>query len=297
MTNTATTTSYASYVAVGDSFTEGMCDDLLPNGRHRGWADRVAAVLAAERGGRGFRYANLAVRGKLIGQIRDEQIGPAAAVGADLVTLAGGLNDVLRPGCDIAHVRERLGAATADLLAGGATVVLFTSTDPARRMAGGARLLPAILELKAFAEGLARESGGRVVVVDLFSAPCFDDPRLWAEDRLHLSPEGHRRVAAAVLEALGRPGRDDWRIPLPPAAPVGRVARLGADLRWLRGHVGPWIGRRLTGRSSGDGMSGAHYSAELGRAVPTVITWLGLPGGGERPWTDDLPSTGPACTA
>ncbi|MER5636246.1 SGNH/GDSL hydrolase family protein [Kitasatospora sp. NPDC002227] len=244
---------FASYVAVGDSFTEGMCDELLPGGQYRGWADRVAAALAAEQaGGEGFRYANLAVRGKLIGQIHAEQIDRAAAMGGELVTLAGGLNDVLRPGCDIEQVEKLLGSCAEALLADGATVVMFTSTDPARRMAGGARLLPTILRMKAYVEGLAKQHP-RLLVVDLFSAPCFDDRRLWDEDRLHLSPEGHRRVAAAVLEALGRPAGFDWRAPLPPAAPRGRAEQLRADLHWLRLHLGPWIGRRLTGRSSGDG--------------------------------------------
>ncbi|MFF3002904.1 SGNH/GDSL hydrolase family protein [Kitasatospora sp. NPDC057940] len=247
-------TTYRSYVAVGDSFTEGMCDDLLPDGHYRGWADRLADALAAEveaGGDGGFRYANLAVRGKLIGQIHDEQLPAATAMGADLVTLVGGLNDALRPGCDIARVERLLGRCTEELRATGATVVLFTSTDPTRRMAGSARLLPAILRMKAFVHELGQDEG--VAVVDLFAAPCFDDRRLWAEDRLHLSPEGHRRVAEGVLEALGRPAASDWRAPLPPAAPPGRAERLRADARWLGGHLGPWIGRRLTGRSSGDG--------------------------------------------
>ncbi|AUY52344.1 SGNH/GDSL hydrolase family protein [Streptomyces sp. CB01881] len=244
-------TGYAGYVAVGDSFTEGMCDELLPDGHYRGWADRVADRLAAEQPAGAFRYANLAVRGKLIGQIHDEQVPAATAMGAELVTLAGGLNDVLRPRCDIARVEELLGRSAAALRAGGATVVMFTSTDPTRRMAGSARLLPAILRMKAFVHELGQDPG--IAVVDLFSAPCFDDRRLWAEDRLHLSPEGHRRVAEAVLESLGRPATFDWRAPLPAAAPRGRSEKLAADARWARTHLGPWLGRRLTGRSSGDG--------------------------------------------
>ncbi|WP_457031609.1 SGNH/GDSL hydrolase family protein [Kitasatospora sp. P5_F3] len=251
MDNITTATTYRSYVAVGDSFTEGMCDDLQPDGQFLGWADRVARALAAEQGP-GFRYANLAVRGKLIGQIHDEQIDSAAAMGAELVTLAGGLNDVLRPGCDVDQVEDLLGRSAERLLAGGGTVVMFTSTDPTRRMGGSARLLPPILRMKAFVEGLAK-AHPNLVVVDLYSAPCFDDRRLWDEDRLHLSPEGHRRVATAVLEALGRPAPFDWRAPLPTAEPRGRSAKLRSDLRWLRIHLGPWIGRRLTGRSSGDG--------------------------------------------
>lgn len=41
-----TTATYTSFVAVGDSFTEGM-SDLLPDGTYRGWADLLAARLAA----------------------------------------------------------------------------------------------------------------------------------------------------------------------------------------------------------------------------------------------------------
>lgn len=94
--------SYTSLVAVGDSFTEGM-SDLLPGGTYRGWADVLAARLAVRSPG--FRYANLAVRGKLIGQIVDEQVEAAASLRADVVTLVGGLNDTLRPKCDMGMVR------------------------------------------------------------------------------------------------------------------------------------------------------------------------------------------------
>ncbi|MEY9967172.1 lysophospholipase L1-like esterase [Streptacidiphilus sp. MAP12-16] len=241
---------YRSMVAVGDSFTEGMCDELLPDGEFRGWADRVAERLAADAPGE-FRYANLAVRGKLIGQIVDEQVDVAAAMGAELVTLAGGLNDVLRPGCDVAAVCAQLGAAAEKLASGSRQLVMFHSTDPSRRLAGSARLLPAILQLREFVAELGTRP--EIAVVDLFEAACFDDPRLWADDRLHLSAEGHRRVAEAVLQAMGHPASFDWRAPLPAVAPPGRLQKLRADLRWLGKHLGPWVMRRLTGRSSGDG--------------------------------------------
>jgi hypothetical protein len=92
-------------------------------------------------------------------------------------------------------------------------------------------------------------------VVDLASATVFDDTRLWAVDRIHLSSEGHRRVAEAVLEALGHPAAFDWRAPLPARREPNRVARAGADAVWLATFLAPWIKRRLTGKSSGDGVT------------------------------------------
>ncbi|GAA3242962.1 hypothetical protein GCM10020256_67250 [Streptomyces thermocoprophilus] len=92
------------------------------------------------------------------------------------------------------------------------------------------------------------------LVVDLYGAPALGDPRLWDVDRLHLTAEGHRRVAEAVWQTLGyEPEDPDWHTPLPPAAPPRWLDRRIADVRFTRQHLLPWIGRRLTGRSSGDG--------------------------------------------
>lgn len=51
-----------SYVAVGDSFTEGV-GDPGPDGRFVGWADRFAVLLADRVPEGAFDYTNLAVRG------------------------------------------------------------------------------------------------------------------------------------------------------------------------------------------------------------------------------------------
>ncbi|MFI0731088.1 SGNH/GDSL hydrolase family protein [Streptomyces sp. NPDC021225] len=239
-------TTYTSYVAVGDSFTEGMSDGL-PDGSYRGWADLLAARLAARTPG--FRYANLAVRGKLIGQIVDEQADPAAAMGADLVTLVGGLNDVLRPKCDVEQVCGLLEDAAGRLAPSCKQLVLMRS--PGRRGPVLGRFLPRMEELFSFIDGLAARHGA--IVVDLFASEALGDPRMWAEDRLHLNAEGHRRVAEAVWQALGHEPEADWNAPLPPAVRPGWAARRASDARFAREHLGPWIGRRLTGRSSGDG--------------------------------------------
>lgn len=238
--------TYTSFAAVGDSFTEGMSDGM-PDGSYRGWADLLAARLAARSPG--FRYANLAVRGKLIGQIADEQAPAAAAMGADLVTLVGGLNDVLRPKCDVDLVCARLAVAAQRLAPSCRQLVLMRS--PGRQGPVLERFRPRMEHLFGFIDELAGQHGA--VVVDLFGAEVLGDPRLWAEDRLHLNAEGHRRVAEAVWQALGHEPESDWRTPLAPAVPLGWADRRTADLRFAREHLVPWIGRRLTGRSSGDG--------------------------------------------
>ncbi|KOT88200.1 SGNH/GDSL hydrolase family protein [Streptomyces rimosus] len=238
--------TYTSFVAVGDSFTEGM-SDALPDGSYRGWADLLAARLAARTPG--FRYANLAVRGKLIGQIAAEQTGPAAAMGADLVTLVGGLNDVLRPKCDVNRVCALLEEAAERLAKDCGQLVLMRS--PGRQGPVLERFRPRMEQLFAHIDMLAERHGA--IVVDLFSSRALADPRMWADDRLHLNSAGHERVAEAVWQALGFPPESDWDAPLPAFVPPRWTARRTADVRFARRHLMPWIGRRLTGRSSGDG--------------------------------------------
>ncbi|WP_078900817.1 SGNH/GDSL hydrolase family protein [Streptomyces sp. SBT349] len=237
---------YRSFVALGDSFTEGM-SDALPDGTYRGWADLLARRLAA--GVPEFAYANLAVRGKLMRQIAHEQVPLGAAMGADLVTLVGGLNDVLRPRCDIEEVCGLLAASVERLAPGCKQLVLMRS--PGRQGPVLERYRRRMDRLFTFIDELADRHGA--LVVDLYAAPVLGDTRLWADDRLHLTAEGHRRVAEAVWERLGHTPDFPWDLPLPVTAPLGWAVRRGRDLRFARQHLLPWIGRRLTGRSSGDG--------------------------------------------
>ncbi len=130
------TRPWSSFAALGDSFTEGLMDDQAADGRHVGWADRVAVELARhaqERGEDGFRYANLAVRGRLVRQVVDEQVPSAVRLRPDLVSLAVGINDTLRPRFDLDVVATALESGVRDLRGSGADVLVFAFGDPVRR--------------------------------------------------------------------------------------------------------------------------------------------------------------------
>ncbi|RJK94202.1 SGNH/GDSL hydrolase family protein [Vallicoccus soli] len=247
---------WTRYVALGDSFTEGLSDPAEDGRGYRGWADRLAGHLDAHaraRGGPGTGYANLAVRGRLLGAVLDEQLPVALASGADLVSLVAGGNDVLRPGSDVDALAEAVETAVAALRATGADVLLATGADPrdspvVRRTRGRAATYNAHLWSVAARHGCA--------VVDLWGMRALRDWRMWAEDRIHLAPEGHRRVALQAAAALGLDVPDDgWREPLPPVPPRPRLEGAREDARWAREHLVPWVRRRLAGRSSGDGLA------------------------------------------
>lgn len=236
------------FVAIGDSFTEGM-DDLAPDGSYRGWADLVALALAADDPG--IRYANLAVRGRLLPQIVAEQVPAALALEPDLVSLAGGGNDLLRRRLDLGQVAALLREATLRLRDGGADVLLFTGVDPSYRSAAAARLSNRVRAYNEQVREIAGATGA--LLVDLGTAgPVLGHPSMVSVDRLHLSTLGHERIAQSVLERLGRPFDADWREPPSPAATQPWLQRRAADARWVRVHAAPWVHRRLTGRSSGD---------------------------------------------
>jgi lysophospholipase L1-like esterase len=240
--------AWRSYVAMGDSFTEGMYDPY-PDGTFRGWADLVAARLAVDSGP-DFGYANLAIRGRLLDQVIDEQLGPALTMKPDLVSFAAGGNDVLRRRADPAALIERVDPVIGRLRASGADVILFRFADVTAHLPGQRIIGPRAAVLNDGARYLAQKHGG--YLIDLFADDAFRHPAMWSADRLHLSPAGHRRVAGHVLTALGVGIDEEWLLVPPMPAPTPWLLARGADLRWAGQHLAPWIRRRLAGASSGD---------------------------------------------
>ncbi|AMM20822.1 SGNH hydrolase [Frondihabitans sp. PAMC 28766] len=239
---------WSRFVAVGDSFTEGIGDpDPNSPGGFRGWADRTAAVLGEASDD--FAYANLAIRGRLLHEIIDQQTQAALDLHPDLVTVSAGGNDIIRPGTDPDEVAGRLEGLVESLSSDGATVVVFTGPDiGATPVLGRLRGKVAIYNENVHAIALRHDA----VVADMWALRELSDSRMWAPDRLHFSPLGHHTIARMVLASLAV-DNDLQEYTLPEAETRHWREARREDIGWAREYLVPWVLRRVRHQSSGDG--------------------------------------------
>lgn len=248
-----------SYVALGDSSTEGLDDPGGARG-YRGWSERLATHIAAARGT--IDYANLGVRGRSTREVRDQQLAPALAMEPDLATLFVGTNDVTARRFDEAQFTADLEEMQSRLRDCGATVLGFTLPDLAPVMPLARFVTGRVMRMNDRIREVSEATGA--LVVDFARSPITSDPRLWSDDRIHANSLGHQRMASALARALELPGHEQWEAPLPARPPSSIAGRARAECAWLTSHFLPWIGRSLTGRTSGDRVS-AKY--------PALVPW------------------------
>lgn len=249
-----------SYVAIGDSFTEGL-GDPRPDGTLRGWADRVAEGLAtswnATDPAEHFRYANLAIRGRKLGPLLDEQLDAAIELKPDLISLNGGGNDILRPGFPAEVADSMVYQAVQRIRENNIRVLLLAGPDPSDHLPLGTLFHKRAADFTAATSAWARHLGG-IVFADNFNDAELRAPEYWSEDGLHLGAAGHLRVAANCLEAMEVAVPSNWSVEdLLDDEPRDYKSR-----SYYREYVLPWIGRRLRGRSSGDGRSAKRPSLD-----------------------------------
>ena len=253
---------FRRYVAIGDSSTEGLVD---PDGQggYRGWADRLAQLIADAQE-EPLEYANLAIRSYRLTEIRNRQFDDAIALQPDLMTIFGGTNDLIAPGANLDELRADLAAMYGEARAHDCTVLTFTLPDPTAINPLGKRLKDRLFRWNDVVRAEAERYG--VLVMDFQHYPVAEDPRLWFEDRLHGNELGHQRIAAALAWRLRIDGADEsWAEPLADEPTQRRFReQLASDVDWARRYLAPWLGKGLRGVPHGEGV-------EAKRPVPTVV--------------------------
>ncbi len=258
------TPPWRRYVAVGDSLTEGLCDaSRMPTGRYRGWADRLAMLLALTAPATDpVAYANVAVRSRKVDDAVDVQLPAATRLGADLVSVLIGANDLVGMRADPGRLGAALDTAVARVRDAGADVLLITPFLPRRP---ASRWFEA--RFAAFADRLrviAQERGA--MFLDVRTLDELVDPAVWAEDRVHLNSAGHRVLAYRAAEVLGvRHASELGLLEQAMHDDGGGDDRHLGDGAWLVRHAAPWVVRRVRGRAAGDGLDPKH--AELTRVL------------------------------
>lgn len=236
--------------------TEGMNDEII-GGNFRGWADRVADVLAIQN--QDFTYMNLAIRGKLVGQVLHEQIPAALPFITDgleasevLVSFHAGANDVLRPKYDAERTYTLYNEAVRTLHQSGAQVMLFCVLETfAAGSKTGSALAERFRDFNINVKKMAGEIGA--ILLDPNPDEFWHNKGFMSWDRLHMNSQGHYRAAQGVLAKLGLPHDERYRDPLPPGVDPKAIKKVIQNLKWFVLFLMPWIWRRIRGRSSGDG--------------------------------------------
>lgn len=250
-------TKWDSYVAIGDSFTEGMMDSADPENPDNlmfGWADRLAWEISRRRVAVGLtplKYANLAIRGRKLPQIAAEQMSTALDMRPALISIIGGGNDLVRVPRDPDHLSRLLESMVVSARETGADVLLGTIQDP-KGSPIISSMRPATAELNANIWSIAQRHG--CYVLDQWGLRPIHTMNPWAPDRFHLKPIGHEITMNHALRALG----------LEPCYPeYDQVFRdegitkwtFSQNREWVKDHLVPWIKRHARGHSSGDGRS------------------------------------------
>ncbi|MBF6164794.1 SGNH/GDSL hydrolase family protein [Streptomyces gardneri] len=187
------------YAVLGDSIAQGV-GDPSPGYEPRGWADRVAAVLAEARPG--LAYLNTGRIGATSDQVLAEQLPAVLEFRPDLVHLTCGGNDLFLAGGDLTQLRTNLDTLFGTLARTGAQVVTFTLADvwEVERMAP----MRPMRDRMAALNDLVRELAARydALLLELWDHPLRLREDLMSADLIHFSMSGHAVLASDMVRML-----------------------------------------------------------------------------------------------
>ncbi|HFJ9516749.1 TPA: SGNH/GDSL hydrolase family protein [Bacillus tropicus] len=186
------------FVAIGDSFTEGIGDEVEGIAL-KSWVDHFVELCAFD-----IEYANFAKRGLVTNEIRSQQLEKALTFKPDLVSLIAGANDVLKGRWnhqayknDMEFMIDKLSKTDADIIIANLpdfTVRLPFSSEKKQM------LKEQLLEANEVILSLSREY--KLHYVDFWNNHLVNDNMLWSTDFIHPNSKGYVKVAELIFNSL-----------------------------------------------------------------------------------------------
>ena len=250
-------TAFQSYVAIGDSLSEGLGDSGFSVDRRQcGWTDRLAGLLSMQAKSQGaqFKYANLAIRGSKMATILGDQLDEALALKPDLVTIMAGANDFMSSPEKLAKMDQQFRLSLARLTGAGIQVLVANTISPTH-LRVFKPLTKKSLVVTHMIEKAAADFG--VPVLDVHRIEHLQDLNYWAKDMVHFSQHGHIKVANKAAAQL----QLDYRLTEVAHDELEDISRSVIEtLTWITRDVIPFFKRRITGVSSGRGITAKYPS-------------------------------------
>ncbi|MDA1932902.1 SGNH/GDSL hydrolase family protein [Bacillus cereus] len=186
------------FVAIGDSFTEGIGDEVEGIAL-KSWVDHFVQLCEKD-----IEYANFAKRGLVTEEIRLQQLEKALTFNPDLVSLIAGANDVLKGRWnhdvyknDMEFMIDTLSKAGADIII--ANLPNFTVRLPFASEKKQ-EIKEQLLEANEVIHSLSREY--KLHHVDFWNHHLVNDNTLWSKDLIHPNSKGYVKVAELIFSSL-----------------------------------------------------------------------------------------------
>ena len=186
------------FVAIGDSFTEGIGDEVEGIAL-KSWVDHFVQLCVND-----IEYANFAKRGLVTKEIRSQQLEKALTFNPDLVSLIAGANDVLKGRWNHYAYKEDMKCMIDTLSKTGADIMIANLTDFTVRLPFSTEkkqvLKEQLLEANEVILSLSREH--QLHHIDFWNHQLVNDNTLWSKDFIHPNSKGYVKVAELIFSSL-----------------------------------------------------------------------------------------------
>ncbi|PEQ62256.1 lipase [Bacillus cereus] len=186
------------FVAIGDSFTEGIGDEVEGIAL-KSWIDHFVQLCEKD-----IEYANFAKRGLVTEEIRLQQLEKALTFNPDLVSLIAGANDVLKGRWNHDAYKNDMEFMIDTLSKAGADIIIANLPDFTVRLPFASEkkqeIKKQLLEANEVIHSLSREY--KLHHVDFWNHHLVNDNTLWSKDLIHPNSKGYVKVAELIFSSL-----------------------------------------------------------------------------------------------